>query len=368
MHRLLAGMFIISLSMGMAGLALPLYARDLGASYTEVGLLGVAYVVFDAIFSMPSGRAGDRRGRKPFLVLGFFLTACVISLYSVASAVIWLITLRLLQGAVEAPIWVNAQSAVADLSTRSERGRTMGVYGTSWAVGFGIGPLIGGFLYVTVGAAVTFLLSALVAFIATVTITGMPPPKPNVEVKKLQLHNIWPACVVGFIYAGIASVILTLFPFYASKQLKIPEVEIGFLITLFAFVRGILFIPMGSLSDRIGTRPVILMGMLASAVASAGIVLVPTCWALAIVISTLAIGMGAIYPALMSMISKASEGRSLGYILGIQNVAVMAGWGIFPGIGGPLADAYSPTSPYLICTAIALVSSGLLWKLLPKKY
>ena len=364
---MIAGMFIITLSMGMAGLALPLYAKDLGASYTEIGMLGVAYVVFEVLFSIPAGRAGDRRGRKPFIVLGFFLTACAIALYSLVSAVAWLIAIRLLQGAVEAPIWVNAQSAVADLSARSERGQAMGVYGTSWAIGFGIGPLLGGALYVGVGAANTFLLSALVAFIATAIIAGMPPPKSKLAAKKLHLSSIFPACVVGLIYAGIVSIIFTLFPVYASKQLGMPEVEIGLFITLFACIRAVLFVPMGSLSDRVGHRQVILAGMLGSALASTGIALISGYLMLAVFISALAVAVGAIYPAVMSMISEAGEGKNLGYVMGIQNVAVMVGWGLFPGVGGALADAWGPTSPYLICALVAFFASALIWRLLPKK-
>lgn len=369
MRQLLTGMTLVALSMGMAGLALPLYAKDLGASYTEIGMLGVAYVIFMVLFSVPVGSAGDRRGRKPLLVLGFLLTACVLAIYSLVDVVIWLIALRFLQGATEAPIWVNAQSAIADLSGRGERGRAMGAYGTSWAVGFAIGPLMGGALYVAIGPAQTFLLSALVAFIATALIAGMHLPKPKLVARKLQFSSIWPACFVGLIYVGIVSVIFTLFPAYATSTdgLDIPTVEVGFLITLFAGIRGVLFVPMGSLSDRVGHRSAILAGMFGSAFALAGIALLSSYLALAAIICILAAAEGAVYPAVMSMISKAGEGENLGYVIGIYNAIAMVGWGVFPGIGGALADVYGPTSPYLMCAVVALIASVLFWKLLPKK-
>ena len=357
--------------MGMAGLALPLYANELGASYTEIGMLGVAYVVFMVLLSVPVGSAGDRRGRKPLLVLGFFLTACALALYSLLDVVIWLIALRFFQGAAEAPIWVNAQSAVTDLSGRGERGRAMGTYGTSWAVGFATGPLIGGALYVAIGPAQTFLLSGLVAFIATAIIAGMPLPKPKLKLaaRKLQFSSIWPACFVGLIYIGIVSIIFTLFPAYATSTegLGIPKVEVGLLITLFAGIRGVLFVPLGSLSDRIGHRSTILAGMFGSAFALAGVALLSNYLALAVIISILAAAEGAVYPAVMSMVSKAGEGENLGYVIGIFNAVAMVGWGLFPGVGGALADVYGPTSPYLMCAVVALVASVLLWKLLPKK-
>lgn len=365
MRRLLASMFIIALAMGMAGLALPLYANDLGASYTEIGMLGVAYVIFDVFFSVPVGRVADRQGRKPLLLVGFFTTALVIALYSFAGAVFWLIILRFIQGAAEAPIWVNAQSAVADLSPRKERGRAMGAYGASWAAGIAIGPLIGGILYKAVGAAHTFLLSALVALTAAVTITSMPLKKPCVKLRKVRLRGILPACLISMVYVGVVSTIFILFPVYASK-LGMNEVQIGLLITLFAGIRAVLFIPLGGLSDRFGHRPIILAGIL-GLLTSAGLALTTGYLEIAILISLLAAAEGAIYPAVMSMVSKVGEGQNLGYVLGIFNAVAMIGWALFPGLGGVLADAYGPTSPYLMCAVIALVSFALVWKLLPKK-
>lgn len=145
------------------------------------------------------------------------------------------------------------------------------------------------------------------------------------------------------------------------------EVEIGLLIALFAGIRAALLVPMGSLSDRIGHRSIILAGMFGSALALAGIALVSGYLALAVIISIMAAAEGAIYPAVMSMISKAGEGKNLGYVIGIFNAVTMVGWGLFPGVGGALADVYGPTSPYLMCAVVALVASVLLWKLLPKK-
>ena len=371
MRRLLAGMFLIALSMGVAGIALPLYAWDLGASYTEIGMLGVTYVIFNSLFSIPVGRMGDRRGRKLLIVLGFFLTAFVIALYPLFSAVAWLLILRILQGAAEASIWVNTPSAVVDLSQRSGRGRAMGTYGTSWAIGFGTGPLIGGALYAFVGAGQTFLLGALLGFLATAIVIGMPETKPRVWNKKLKqklkLGSLWPVCGVGFIYVGIASIIFILFPVYATKTLGMTALGAGLLITLFSGTRALLFIPMGGLSDRIGHRPVILVGLMGLALGSAGISLISGYLALAVVIAFMAIAGGAVYPAMMSVVSKVGEGRSLGHVLGIFNAIVILGWGFFPGIGGALADAYEPTSPYLMYALVAIVSTVLVWKLLPKK-
>ena len=47
---LAASMFVISTSMGIANPIVPLYAEKLGASYTDLGLIGVAWSAPTAFF------------------------------------------------------------------------------------------------------------------------------------------------------------------------------------------------------------------------------------------------------------------------------------------------------------------------------
>jgi len=367
MRYLLASTFIISLSMGIVGLALPLYAwESLGASYTEIGLLGTAYVIFNFLFSPLAGRVSDRLGRKPFLVLGLFFVAFSFVLYPLIRSIWWLFVVRLLQGAAEAPIWVNAQAAVADLSRAEKRGRAMGVYGTSWAFGFTIGPFLSGYLYKIINASSIFVLSAFIALAAALTMVAEQLPKPHVVSRRVKLGELGPACFLGFIYVGVVSIIFTLFPVYASGNLNMTELQIGSLIALFAVVRGLLFIPVGSLSDKYGPKPIIELGLFGLVVASAGLAVTTEYFLLIPVIIVLAAAEGSIYPAVMSIVSKIG-GQSSAYVLGIFNGITMLGWGILPPIGGFLADVVRPTLPYFMCALISFTALIALRKLFVKK-
>jgi DHA1 family multidrug resistance protein-like MFS transporter len=366
MRRLLAAMFAVTIAMGMTSLALPLYAKDLGASYTEVGLLGVTYVVFNVLLSVPAGRMADRYGRKLPLSIGLFSIACIFLLYAWQASVLWLLSVRLLQGVGEAPIWVNAQTAVADVSPRAKRGRAMGTYGTSWAAGFALGPLIGGSLYVAAGAREVFLLSGIVAFAATAIMLATSLPKPKITFKRTSLKGLWVPCLAGLVYLGVVAVVLTLFPPY-GRALGLSGAEIGGLLTTFAMIRALLFIPMGGLSDRFGPRPVILMGLAGAAVASAVLGAVTGYLSITLAVVVLAGAESAIYPAAISMASEIGGGASRGYVLGIFNAVAMAGWGILPGIGGALADIVGPTAPYFMCALVAAITLIVMWKVLPRK-
>lgn len=368
MKYLLASMFLASLAMGMAGLALPLYASSLHANYIEIGLLGVTYAISDALLSLPSGTLADRYGRRLFLALGFFATACVFGAYPLVGIVSLILVLRLIQGGTEAPIWVNAQAAVADLSRPAKRGRAMGIYATSWAAGFAVGPLVGGVLYGSVGPAITFQASALLAFVATAVFATVSLPKPKITRKKPKLGGLLPICGIGSIYISVISVIFILFPVYTSKPaveggLGMSPVDIGVLLTLFAGIRAAFFVPLGGLSDRYGPRRVIMGGLLGSVVALIGLAFVTGYLGLALMLVFLALTSGAIYPAVMSTVTEVGGGKNRGYALGIFNGITMLGWGLMPGIGGVLADAFSPTSPYLACALLATLGFLLVRKI-----
>jgi len=365
MRYLLASMFTVTFAMGMTSLAVPVYAKQLGADYIQIGLLGVTYMVFSILLSIPSGRWADAHGRKPLLALGLFSISCVFMMYALRESVGWLLFIRLLQGAAEAPIWVNAQSAVADLSTHTIRGRAMGAYGTSWGVGFAIGPLVGGFLYGPIGPAGIFIVSGIISLAATFLVLLTPLPQPRHRVKRIKLTGWGRTCFLGLVYCGILGVLFTLFPAY-GRDLGMSAGMIGGFLTLFGAIRAALFIPMGKLSDRLGVRPIVLGGLAGAGVALSFMALVGGYLLLGVVISLLAASVAAIYPAALSMASEMGGSQNRGYAIGVFNAASMVGWGILPGMGGVLADGSGPTAPYVMCAIVAFAALPLMLRLLPK--
>lgn len=357
-------MFLMALATGSVGLVLPLYASSLGATYTEIGLIATFYVIFDTIFSVPSGIFGDKHGRRLILAAGFLLTSLTMMFYSLAIGISAIFLLRLIQGATEASIWTNAQAAVADLSSPSTRGRAIGLFGASWGIGFGIGPAVGGFLYSTIGPGPTFLVSGLSALASTAIVSTVALPPPVSPRRRPAVQDLLPMCFAAIVYVGILAIVYTILPVYAVQKLRISEFEIGMLITGFSVLRGILFMPLGKLSDLIPSRTIVLVGIIGAATAAAAIAFSFDAFSLAISLLGLGVAEGLTYPAVASKISKIGGKGNFGYVLGIFNGIAMIGWGTFPGIGGVLADAYGSASPFLMCSVFGLSSTFLLFKLL----
>ena len=63
-------MFLISLPFGILSFVMPIYGKELGATALEIGGLFSALALVPVIVRPFLGRALDRWGRRPFLLLG----------------------------------------------------------------------------------------------------------------------------------------------------------------------------------------------------------------------------------------------------------------------------------------------------------
>jgi MFS family permease len=124
--------------------AVPRYvAGPLGAGNVAVGLAVGAFSL-SAFFLRPwVGGLGDRRGRKPLMLIGAGLFAVSVLGYGFASDPAALAALRLLTGAGEAFFFVGVVTAFTDLAPPERQGEAISLASLSLYVGIGAGPLLG---------------------------------------------------------------------------------------------------------------------------------------------------------------------------------------------------------------------------------
>ena len=137
---------------------LPFWAKEFGASGLQLGLVLSVYAAAQFVFAPFWGRLSDRVGRRPVLLCTIAGTGASLLLLGFANSYATLLIARLLAGAFAANVSV-ASAYVADVTAESERTRWMGMIGASFAVGFVLGPAIGGILG-AYGYAVPMLFAA----------------------------------------------------------------------------------------------------------------------------------------------------------------------------------------------------------------
>jgi MFS family permease len=108
------------------------------------GIVSSLFSVLQFVFAPFWGSLSDKHGRRPILLLTVAGTALSYLLW-VVSGSFWLFLIaRLVAGAFGGNLSV-ATAAVADVTTRAERSKAMGIVGAAFGLGLVTGPMIGAF-------------------------------------------------------------------------------------------------------------------------------------------------------------------------------------------------------------------------------
>jgi MFS family permease len=108
------------------------------------GVISSLFSLLQFIFAPFWGGLSDKRGRRPVLLLTVAGTAFSYLLWVVSGSFWLFLVARLVAGAFGGNLSV-ATAAVADVTTREQRSRAMGIVGAAFGLGLVTGPLLGAF-------------------------------------------------------------------------------------------------------------------------------------------------------------------------------------------------------------------------------
>ena len=269
---------------------IPLYVAQLPAPWfpfpesVRVGILIALYGLVNAALQPVMGALSDRLGkRKPLILGGLLIMGLSTFSFIFAGRFTDLLLLRALQGIGVALTIPASMAVMATATTRRTRGGSMGVYSTMRMLGFAIGPLIGGALYVQTGFNVAFVVGT----VAILTGAGMvqlwvhdqPVSKPaqsrsrskprfRILDRELVTAGIIGAAVATLIIA-IDFSMLTALETQVNARLDQTALAFGVAFSALMVSRLIFQVPLGRLSDRIGRKPLITAGLILIAPATA---------------------------------------------------------------------------------------------------
>ncbi len=157
---------IVTADSGQLSIALPLIIKDLHADLSLASWIALIYALVTASLYLPCGRMSDLLGVGKLFLAGFILYAISALAAAMAQGATQLVFFRALQAAGSALIMANNFALIAALFPREERGRAMGIAGgTISALGYTLGPVLGGFLTHSLGWRSNFYLSGTLAII-----------------------------------------------------------------------------------------------------------------------------------------------------------------------------------------------------------
>lgn len=159
-------------------------------------------------------------------------------------------------------------------------------------------------------------------------------------------------------------IVLPILPFYV-EQMGASGQEMGLLTSISAFTQ-LIFAPLwGSLSDRIGRKPVLLIGVLGYGITMLLFGLSTRIWMLFAARALNGMISSATMPTSMAYISDHTSEKQRGAGMGQLGAAMGAGVVLGPGLGGVLAK-FSLSTPFFVASGLCLVALLLVWAFLPE--
>ena len=137
--------FVDLLGFGIVLPLLPYIAEKYQASPFTIGILGATYSFFQLIAGPLLGRLSDRYGRKKLLAISQAGSAIGYLILGLSNNLPLLFLARIIDGITGGNISI-AQAYIADVTTKENRAKGMGIIGAAFGMGFIFGPAIGGFL------------------------------------------------------------------------------------------------------------------------------------------------------------------------------------------------------------------------------
>ncbi|PRD41612.1 MFS transporter [Phyllobacterium phragmitis] len=182
---------IYSMDLSVLFLAMPAIVADLDPSASELLWINDIYGFMVAGFLVTMGTLGDRIGRRRVLLIGAFAFGVASALAAFSSTAQQLIVSRALLGIAGATIAPSTLSLVVNLfQNEAERNRAIGIWGTAFALGGLVGPLIGGVLLQYFHWGSVFLINIPVMMALLIAAPFLLPEYRSDEGGKLDLLSV----------------------------------------------------------------------------------------------------------------------------------------------------------------------------------
>ena len=375
--------FIDLLGFGILIPILPTFAvSKLHVSETAVGVAIAVYSLVQFIFNPLFGKISDKNGRKPIILVCLLLNALGYVIFAFSNTYLMLIISRIIGGIGGSSIGV-AQAYIADITTKENRSKGMGMIGAAFGLGFVFGPLIGGLLS-KFGYMVTGFGSAGFSTLAFLFTAFMLPEsllnkdKAKITAKKIldiqamksvfRKPDLSLLVILFFILTFTTASIYAIVPLLGFQVYGFSNLQNGYIFGIVGFVGalvqgGLIRIVSKSMSDlKLVTIGSILM--------MAGFALLPYgghFLGLALIAVVLALGIGILQPILLSLVSKVTSDEEQGITLGINQSLSAFARVLGPLFGGFTFEFLGYTFPFLSSAAFTLIIVVLSLSLLPKK-
>ena len=265
------GTFLYSLDTNAVTLALPLIQKAFHASITSVAWVLIGYLLTITATLFLFGRVGDAWGHKKTYNLGLAIFTLGSLVCALSASLTTLILSVVVQGVGASMMMASTNALIIGSVPEKDRGKAMGASALAVALAACIGPSLGGLLAASLGWRSIFLLNVPVGIVGFLLVAkNVDPDGPRQEAFHNETRNTGslsknPAFFFGvsaaFFFYCSQFILVFLAPFYLQTTLGLNPSQAGLMMLPLA-ISLILVAPIsGSISDRLGSRGLSVVGM-----------------------------------------------------------------------------------------------------------
>jgi EmrB/QacA subfamily drug resistance transporter len=318
------GIFLSTIDGSIVNIALPTLVQELHAHLATVEWVVLAYLLALGTLMLSMGRLGDMIGKKPIYLVGFVIFTLGSVLCGLAPNIYWLIGFRVVQAVGGSMIMALGMAIVTESFPPSERGRALGLTGSMVSIGIVLGPTLGGLILDALSWHWIFFVNLPVGIVGTLMVMRFVPARRPAGRQRFDLTGALTfftgmlamllavtlgqqmgfgdgrvllllaggaAAAVAFVIVerrtnqpmldlelfrdGLFSINLAsgwmtfvsmsgttfLIPFFLQGVLGYDPRQVGLLMAAVPLAVGMVSPLSGALSDRVGTRPITVVGL-----------------------------------------------------------------------------------------------------------
>ena len=376
------------LSFGLISFTLPLYARHLGLSLTEVGILAALNSAVAVAAKPLLGWVADRFGLKRTLVAAIGLRSLVSLCLGFASAPWELFAVRSAHGLSMSLRDPSVNALIAEHGGKKSVASAFAWYQTARMVAGSLSRALAGFLLALTAANyplvffIAFALSVLPLLVVSrcvrderdATHSSRNPESSRerlaqttqISADAMQARpKLLPFVGLGFLIAGTAEMLTGLFPVLATEYAGLSTAQVGIIYavsTLATMVSGPIF---GWLSDNVSRKLVLTVRGLANTLSSIVYVIAPTFLGVGIAKTADDMGKAAFRPAwgaLMAHISSFDK-RNRARTMSWMSMGEDAGAVVAPVLAGLLWSTWGITVLMALRALLAIATEVYAWSI-----
>lgn len=364
----------VCMALQMTGfvMILPLFARrfeSFGAGVTALSLSALAYALASTVAAPFMGTLADRFGRRPVILLSLVTYILAFSGYLFATSAGLFILLRGIAGIFTAGLIPAITSMVGDVASENRRAQWIGIVNGGASVGWIVGPLFGGLLYDRFGYVVPFATSIAIEIAALLLAGLLVPETYTVSTHSDHSRLSWihgfqalaslPAfyglMLISFGVMFAWAFIEPQFMFYAYDDLAWTSSRLGLVMSTYGLACMLGEFALGQLSDRLGRKPVLVLGLALFSAQFIGLIIFRD--AMWLMVSFVLAGLGnAIYdPALSAFILDITPSDNTARIMGLKSTVGSLGNMLGPGLVMLITPFVSPRVIFLLSSVLVFV-------------